>query len=26
MGLKGKQIGDKIRELEASNFLKMINM
>jgi hypothetical protein len=26
MGLKGKQIGDKIRELETSNFLKMINM
>ena len=26
MGLKGKQIGDKIRELEASNFSKMINM
>jgi tRNA nucleotidyltransferase/poly(A) polymerase len=26
MGLKGKQIGDKIRELEASNFLKKLNM
>jgi tRNA nucleotidyltransferase/poly(A) polymerase len=26
MGLKGKQIGDKISELEASNFSKMINV
>jgi tRNA nucleotidyltransferase/poly(A) polymerase len=25
MGLKGKEIGDKIKELEASNFSKMIN-
>lgn len=25
MGLKGKEIGDKIRELEASKFSKMIN-
>lgn len=25
MGLKGKEIGDKIKELEASNFSKMMN-